>query len=205
MTADAEMALPLRITAGIERAHTHIATMGTNWTGAQRLQIAAVARSAVAGEELPASELLTTAARDTAAKIAAHAHVITASDVDAFDNPAAFVEIVGVVARSTAIDTVVRGVGAPVIPFPSGTREPPSGHVDPNARRRAAWVPMVGGAGPTTALSAVPAEDAAQADLHGALYLSYAEMADLTIRKGLPRWQLELVAARTSLINHCRF
>ena len=62
---------------------------------------------------------------------------------------------------------------------------------------------MIGAAGATTALSSVAAEDAAQADLHGALYLHYAEMGDLTIVKDIPRWQMELAATTTSWINHC--
>ena len=45
-------------------------------------------------------------------------------------------------------------------------------------------------AGATTALSAVDPGRAAQEDLHGALYLSYAEMSDIGFVRGLERWQL---------------
>ncbi len=64
-------------------------------------------------------------------------------------------------------------------------------------------MPTVGAIGPVTALDAVPPEATAQAALHGALYLSYAEMADLAVVRGLTRAQLELVAARVSYLNDC--
>ena len=40
-------------------------------------------------------------------------------------------------------------------------------------------------------------------ELHGVLYLSLDEMADPTIEKTLTRAQMELIAARTSLLNDC--
>lgn len=41
-------------------------------------------------------------------------------------------------------------------------------------------------------------------DVHGALYLTIQEMGDLEIvRDGLERAQMELVAARTSMLNDC--
>ncbi len=43
----------------------------------------------------------------------------------------------------------------------------------------------------------------AQQHLHGPIYLTYEEMADLDFRRGLHRSQMELVAARTSAINEC--
>jgi pyrroline-5-carboxylate reductase len=41
--------------------------------------------------------------------------------------------------------------------------------------------------------------------LHGPAYLSFAEMTDPAIKKGLSRAQIELVAARTSAVNECFF
>lgn len=201
--------VPKRIVAGIQRARDQIARPGTWWTAAQRVAIAATARAARAGGPVPANRVLPAAAVDVAAAVAVRAHTITADTVDQADTGGvraeAFVEIVGVVARTAAIDTTARGIGAEPVAFPDPTPGAPTNRTQPDARRRSAFVPMVGGAGATTALSAVDAECAAQEDLHGALYLTYAEMDDLAIVKGLPRWQLELVAARTSLINQCFF
>jgi len=62
---------------------------------------------------------------------------------------------------------------------------------------------MVGGASIVQALSAVPSEAEAQEDMHGPLYLTYAQMQDLQFVRGLTRPQMELVAARTSALNEC--
>ena len=66
-------------------------------------------------------------------------------------------------------------------------------------------MPTVGVISPPTALQAVPTEAAVQEELHGALYLSYADMADLAAVRGLSRAQMELVAARVSYLNDCFF
>lgn len=209
MTANAlehsEAPVPDRIGAGIDRARLHIAASGSRWTGRQRVELASTARRAITGVESPPSEDLPPPAVETARRIAAAAHAITAADVDAFDDPAAYVEIAGVVARTTAIDTTARGVGSLPVVLPEGSGALPDGGVATAAKRRSALVPTVGAASPPSALSLVPGEAEAQADLHGALYLGYDEMGEVSIRKGLPRWQLELVAARTSLLNDCFF
>ncbi len=69
-------------------------------------------------------------------------------------------------------------------------------------KKRAAWVPMAPGS-IAYALSLVPHEMAAQEELHGPLYLTYEGMADLEYVNGLTRAQMELVAARVSVINEC--
>ena len=79
----------------------------------------------------------------------------------------------------------------------------PTGDTDSRASPGPAWVPMVGGASIVGALSLVPREMAAQEELHGPLYLTYEEMADMGFRRGLDRRQLELVAGRTSAVNEC--
>lgn len=201
--------VPNRVCEGIGRAVRQIAATGTWWTGEQRVAIAAIARSAQAGEAGPSHGVVSEVVSRAAETVAVDAHSVTAQSVDDFEGagfrPEAFVEIVGVVARITAVDTTVRGIGAAPVSFPEPVVGGPTMHVEAGAKRRSAYVPMVGGAGATNALSAVSAEDWAQEDLHGALYLTYAEMGDLSIVKGLPRWQLELIAARTSLINECFF
>lgn len=201
--------IPGRMLDGVNRARHHIASPGARWTGAQRNSIAAVARAANAGDELLASDLSPETSA-IAATVAAEAHTVTADMIDnyvaAVDRDVeSFVEIVGVVSRQTAIDTFTRGVGAADLAFAPAEPGSPTGQTSRAAKRRSAFVPTVGPAGATSSLSAVATEDLAQEDLHGTLYLSYAEMGDLRIEKGLPRWQLELIAARTSLINHCLF
>ena len=116
---------------------------------------------------------------------------------------APYVEIVGITSRLAAVDTFHSGVGADLEPFPEPEPGEPSQTGEPLARLGAAWVPMVGGASITQALSLVDAESTAQEDMHGPLYLTYEEMAELDFVRGLNRAQMELVAARTSAINEC--
>jgi hypothetical protein len=66
-------------------------------------------------------------------------------------------------------------------------------------------VSTVGAIGPPTALSSVRREAADQEALHEVLYLSYSGMGDLDADRGLHRTQMELVAARVSLLNDCFF
>ena len=115
----------------------------------------------------------------------------------------AYVELVGVVSRSTAVDSFHRALGAAMPPFPDVVSGSPSGLTDEAARPGPAWVPMVGGSSIVGALSAVPSEAAAQEDMHGPLYLTYEQMGDLQFVRGLSRPQMELTAARTSAINEC--
>ena len=141
--------------------------------------------------------------------VAADAGNITKSIVDGFVEeamtPFHYVELVGIIARTTAIDTATLGLGNGLEPYLPAEPGQPSNAVVAGAKQRSAWVPMVGAAGATSALSAVYAEDRSQELLHGALYLSYGEMGSYNIDKGISRSQMELLAARTSLLNHCFF
>ena len=62
---------------------------------------------------------------------------------------------------------------------------------------------MVGPTSIIQALSLVPAESAAQREIHGPLYMSYEQMADYGFRRTLDRAQMELIAARVSAVNEC--
>ena len=117
--------------------------------------------------------------------------------------PGAYVELVGVVSRTTAVDTFHRALGAALPLFPDAVPGSPSGITDEAARPGPAWVPMVGGSSIVGALSAVPSEAAAQEDMHGPLYLTYEQMENLHFLRGLSRPQMELMAARASAINEC--
>jgi alkylhydroperoxidase family enzyme len=143
------------------------------------------------------------AARKVAARPASiRRHWVDALVRDGLD-PARYVELVGIVSRAVAIDTVLEALGLEVEPLPQPVAGDPSEDVDQRAGKVKAWVPMVGGASITQALSMVPAENAKLEALHGALYLSFEEMADPKPGKELTRPQMELVAARTSAYNEC--
>ncbi len=116
-----------------------------------------------------------------------------------------YVEVLGLVARLTAIDTFTFGLGADPAPLPVPVEDEPTGELADEATIDGGWVPTVGPAFPPTALSLVPGEHRAMLDLHSVFYLSIPGMADLDADRGLHRTQMELVAARTSLLNECFF
>jgi hypothetical protein len=178
---------------------------GARWTGAERVRIIAEARAARL-DTVPTRELDDATTR-AARAVAAHPASIRQRWVGelAADGlgPDHYVELVAVVSRAVAIDTLLEGLGLPVEPLPEPVAGDPSGEVDHRARRAAAWVPMVGGASITQALSLVPTANAELERLHGTLYLTFEEMSEVEPGKDLSRPQMELVAARTSAHNEC--
>lgn len=177
---------------------------GTWLDGFERVAVVRAARSSAATAAAAPVSI-----EAVAGLVAQNASTITADTVDAIEangiDRSTYVEIVGVVSRVTAIDTFERGIGCGSRSLPDVVDGAPSRARVPEARRRAGWVPTVGAIGPPTALSSVHRETADQEGLHGALYLSYSGMGDLDADRGLHRTQMELVAARVSLLNDCFF
>jgi hypothetical protein len=187
------------------REWDRLAMAGTWWTGRERVDIARAGRQArFGGKATPSS--LPSAAIDAAGIVSARPASIRRTWVekiaDAIGYPR-YVEIVGVASRLAALDTFHLGIGEELEPLPEPEPGEPSQTEEPLARPGAGWVPMVGGASITQALSLVDAESVAQEDMHGPLYLTYEGMAEFDYVAGLSRAQMELVAARTSAINEC--
>ncbi len=191
------------IDAVVEDQWSRLGTAGTWMTGDERVDLIRMVRDPAADVDLDEPT------RTAAAAVAHRAASLTADVVDDLESAGLrrerYVEIVGVVSRVSAIDTFERGLGRAQRDVPIARPGRPNRSVIAAARRRAGWVPTVGAIGPPTALEAVPAEAAAQEALHGALYLSYRDMADLHAERGLTRAQMELVAARVSYLNDCLF
>ena len=196
-------AITATIDAVVDGQWSRYGDPGVWMTGAQTVDVLRLARrpDPANSSDDPASE--------AASLIADRAASTTADSVEQLESRGLrrehFVEIVGVVSRGIAIDTYERGIGRPPRDLPTPLPGLPSGDIVAGARRRAGWVPTVGAIGPPTALNAVTSEAAAQEALHGALYLSYAEMGDIHAERGLTRAQMELVAARVSYLNDCLF
>lgn len=192
---------------GLDREWHRLRSAGTWWTGVQRLAIAHVARAARTEQGLPSVDLPEPVV-EAAARLSADPHV-TREWVDGLDaaglTKPAYVEILGVVARLTAVDTFLFGIGAAEQPLPGPAPGRPSFETVPEATMNGGFVPTIGVASAPNALSAVAAETDALLDLHGVLYLALDDMGDLEIEKDLSRAQMEFVAARTSLINDCYF
>ena len=136
-----------------------------------------------------------------------------------------YVEIVGVVSVATALHTLAKGLGIPPRPLPEPVPGSPSRHRPANARKTFAWVATLEPEDVTDAdpepygdktpdlvanihrgMSAVPAEVAAFFELDDVIYLPQFALKDFaTEYRAISHAQMELVAARVSLINRCRY
>ena len=202
----------------------HWAAPGTWWTAEQRLALVAEARRARSAPEAPAwhapsavepdrlAELpIPSAAVDAVWRITRHPGSLVASWYEAIIasgvSPEQYVELVGVVAEATSVDSFARAIGVEPFALPEPGSGAPTRHRPADAAQHGHWVPIVDDGGPnvTKALSLVPTETAAVRRIAEAQYLpSDALMGDLTWSRGpLDRMQTELIAARTSALNEC--
>jgi len=192
---------------GFRREWDRLAQPGSWFSGEQRVAIAQIQRAARSGAPSP-SVAMPAEVVDAAAMMAAQPAAIRRAWVEELVAAGLtyeeYVEIVGVVSRVAAVDGFHVAFGVALEPLPKPMPgEPSRGPAAPRARIGRAYVPMVGGASIVGALSLVPAESAAQEDIHGPLYMTYGDMADADFRRTLHRTQMELVAARTSAANEC--
>ncbi|WP_232806749.1 hypothetical protein [Geodermatophilus chilensis] len=182
-----------------------LAMPGTWLSGEERVSVAREARAArtFADAYTGLDPLLTEAAQS----VSAAADLITrewVSDLLARGlTVERFVEVVGIVSRLAAIDAYVRGIGSAEEPLPQPVAGEPTRSRNPDVRLRQAFVPTHPEDGARYALSAVPAEEDDRDRLHAQLYLSMEQMGDLTYQGLLSRAQMELLAARVSLLNNC--
>ncbi|MCP4304236.1 MAG: hypothetical protein GY788_05000 [bacterium] len=205
---------PLPVRNDLQGSFRHLwhrlAAPGTWWTGIERTAIAHVARAAYEATSPVAISSIPEPASVAAALLGKTPAAVTEELIDAWEQQGLdanhYVELVAIVAMVTAVDTFYRAMGLDLEPLPSPLPGEPSRTVPhPPAIKTKAWVPMVGPPTIPSSLSAVPAELEALESLHGPMYLSYEEMGDPAIQKGLSRAQMELVAGRTSAFNECFF
>jgi len=196
-------------TEGLDREWARMSASGTWWTGAQRVALAAAARAAREGDELPDVDLPAPAV-EAAVRLSVDPHVDQAWVADLVARGLAlepYVEILAVVSRIAAVDTFLFAIGHQQRPLPDeGSHTEPTRELVAEATIQGAFVPTTGVPFPPTALTAVPPEGEALGDLHTVLYLSMFDMGDQAlVRDDLSRIQIELVAARTSLLNDCGY
>ena len=115
-----------------------------------------------------------------------------------------YIELVGVVARVTAVDTFCRLTGADQLSLSAPRPGDPSNEAVPDgAKLNRTWVRMVKPI-PPAVLGAVPSAMDAMVALTDELYMPEEAMVDPDWRQGdLHRTQVELVAASTSHVNEC--
>lgn len=195
--------------AAIANALAAIATPGSFYTGAERLNFAAHTRFVrglgTAGPGLPELEA------EAVARVAAQAMTSRSHHVEAWTESGrdvlAYVELVSVVAQICGIDSYRVGLGVDLDPLPAAVSGDPVPEVSPDAKTLNAWVPTVGIALAPTSLSALPREAAAKKQLATAWYIpdNVIHQYDVEPGRELTRPQMELVAARTSYLNECFF
>lgn len=190
----------------IERTVRSISAPGATLDGSERRRLAALVRSLRAD---PGAAQTTDPLEGFVATLTLHAHRIRPELYhrlrEAGVSDATLVEVVSLVARLAAIDTFCVGIGAEAVDLPEPTPGSPTGRIDTGATIHGGWLPTAGRASPPNALSMLPDDHMAMHDLHSVFYLSVADMADLDADRGLHRSQMELVAARASLLNECFF
>ena len=187
--------------AGVDR----LSRPGTWWTGAERRDIAAAARSARLGT--PGSgTVLDETVGGVVEVIATRPASVSRGWVESAATALGvrrYVEVLGVVSQMVAIDTFARLLGSPpteLVPVVPG--EPSRNAVDVAHSRT--WVPAGAFPSPPHVLALVPDEVVAQNALSDVLYMPDREMVDPGwSRNGMHRAQAELAAATVSHGNEC--
>lgn len=221
-------ASPIPVRADLDEAHRATvdswASAGNHWTGAERLAMVVEVRRARAAEELPPwvrpstvdslddpAGPLPAAAVDVVWRLTNHPGTLTADwyaeMIQRGLTPEQYVELVGVVATAACLDVFATAIGIEPVPLPEPTDGEPDREVVPDTAVTTHWVPtaQIGGPNVGRALTAVPVAATAWRRLSDAQYVPReALLSDLGWSRGaIDRMQVELLAARTSLINEC--
>jgi hypothetical protein len=198
---------------------------GSWWTGAERRAAATVVLDAFADPDpqppwVPASSTITVdglapVVVDALHRMTAHASTLTRQWYDALTTSTmsepAYVELCGIVVSVTAVASLARSLGATLPPLPAALGGNATKHVPELDRSPRNWVPVAAPAATRApvveALSAAPGAFALLWDhLAPAQYMADHQMVDLAWTRGtLSRPQMELVAARVSLLRQCFF
>ena len=217
------------------------ANAGNWWTGEQRVAIVAETRNAltcqlcedrknalspysVVGEHTHLGELPETVVeiihriRTDPSRLTEQWHK---SILEQGITDAEYVEIVGVLIRSVAVDTFARAIGVPERPLPDPIAGEPSGYRPKGAKLGLAWVPTLapedaneeekkmypgGWKAPNIrrAMSLVPSEAIGFFDITDHQYLPTETMWKFSEKvRAISHVQIELVASRISILNGC--
>ncbi len=219
---------PLPVRTDLAEAHRvtvhEWAEPGNHWTATERLAIVAEVRRARADDELPPwvgpstvegmvdpDHPLPAPAIDAVWRLTNHPGTLTADwygeTIGRGLRPEAYVELVAVVATAACLEVFAEAIGVPSRPLPVPAEGQPDGERVDGAATTTHWVPTAPGRGPNVgkALTSSPAAVRAWQRLSAAQYVPpEALLGDLQWSRGaLDRRQVELLAARTSLLNEC--
>jgi hypothetical protein len=235
--ADSNFPVPKDLEAIHANQLNQLAKPGSWGTGAQRLAIAAEARQA----GIDAGMLEEPADKGTAPDITLPevvckvVHKLAVSPKDFLEDSyleakngglsnEEYIEIVGIVARTTNMDVFARGIGVSLQPLPAACAGEPSRIRPQAAIQEKAWVPTVpnspdGGSDADTiyggmhytyivrGLSLVPDELRMHVELEETQYLPLNKIMnpEYSHHEGFSRAPTEIVAARVSALNECFF
>ncbi len=212
----------------LERAHLDTvnewASPGNWWSGTERLALVDEVRRARAADEMPPWVRPTTvdgltdpdsplpaAAIDAVWRLTNHSGTLTEDwyleTIGDELSPERYVELVGVVATANCIDVFAQAIGVDPVSLPGPVEGLPDRATVADVAVRRHWVPTAAakGANVGKALTSVPVAAETWRRLSDAQYVPpEALIKDLTWSRGaLDRLHVELLAARTSLLNEC--
>jgi len=221
-------AAPIELRADLVQAHVETvqswAAPGNWWSGAERLAMVIEVRRAREAEELPPwvrpssveglvedGHPLPAVAVDAIWRLTNHPGTLTQQwyeeTIERDLSPEQYVELVSVVATANCVEVFGSAIGIGPIPLPSPAEGEPDRAIVAEATPSTHWVPTVPGRGANVgkALTSVPVAVEAWLRLSNAQYVpTDALLGDLQYSRGaLDRMQVELLAARTSLLNEC--
>ncbi|MGI9612070.1 MAG: alkylhydroperoxidase-related (seleno)protein [Acidimicrobiales bacterium] len=198
----------LAMVTEVRQARAHASAPGETlpaWVGPTTVDADSHQHLPVSGGSLPANAI------DAVWRLTNHPGTLTAdwyqAILDEGMSPERYVELVAVVATANCIDVFATALGLPPRELPPPSPGEPDGVTVDDVAVRAHWVPTapVRGANVGKALTSVPVAVVAWRRLSDAQYVpTDALLADLRWSRGsLDRLQVELLAARTSLLNEC--
>ena len=226
MTASAPPVIRPDLAEAHRLAWEHIASPGTWWTGAERVELATTVRLSIedadplppwvgvtTSDRLPAERLAPDVAHDIAYRIGRHAGTITpdvAATAIAEIGELPYVELCAIASSVGAVVHFHRNVGMEVPAFPAPIEGEPTHDRPELASAELNWVPVAAPADQVAAVvqayTAVPDEQRNTWRMADAQYMPADEMIhpDWSRRDGgLSRAQMELVAARVAQLREC--
>ncbi len=245
MTFQDQHGIPIRpgLAQAIERAWARLAEPGTWWTGDERIAIAEETRHAMTCALCAARKdalspmhveghhdslgVLSSAAVDAIHRIRTDAGRLTQKWFQGLQgqglDDTAYVEIIGVVATVSAVDTFDRGMGLPQRALPDPLPGAPTRHRPRGAKPGLGWLPTLapqdvtddpdpfvrfGAYNIQRAMSLVPQEVIAFFDLDVELYFYEADFPERSVQiteRALSEAQIEMMAARAASLNGCYY
>jgi len=247
MTGYAQSVLPVR--ADIEEAHlrfwNRLSRPGSWWTAAERVAIAGASRHSeicsrckelsdalspgglgIDHENTPNDSVLSPAVVAVVHRIRQDASRLTRSVVNQITaevmSEGAYVELVGVVASTIAVDAFADALGEARWSLPEPLPGEPDRYTPQGLSTDLAWLPVVdpslargreveiyarqSAANIHRALTLVPAEKHGFFDLDDVMYLPDAQLRDFENEyRAIDHAQIELLAARVSALNRCHY